>query len=152
MDANERRNAMQALEPFVGEWEVKPDFVPPEAGGALSVFEWTLDGQYLVQRTEIPVPEAPDSMIVYAYDENSGGFLQHYFDSRGVTRLYAMTLRDGVWTLRRARPDFSELSFWQRWEGRFSDDGREIRGAWEASTDEGATWTLDFNLIYARRS
>jgi hypothetical protein len=149
MDQEARRNAMKPLEPFVGEWDVTADF-SEEPVPARSAFEWTLGGQFLVQRTEIEHPAAPDSTILYGYDEQSDGYTQHYFDSRGVARLYAMTFRDGTWTLRRDTPDFSDLGFWQRWEAAFEDEGRTIRGRWETSTDEGATWTLDFNLVYRR--
>ena len=36
----------------------------PAAGtrpAARSTFEWALDRQFLIQRTEVPVPEAPDA-------------------------------------------------------------------------------------------
>ena len=46
-----------------------------------------------------------------------GSFLQHYYDSRGVSRLYSMTFEDGTWTLPRDKPDFSPLHFSQRYVG-----------------------------------
>ncbi|HMG63353.1 MAG TPA: hypothetical protein VK599_10440 [Streptosporangiaceae bacterium] len=43
----------------------------------------------------MPVPDAPDSCcVVVAADD--GRYVQHYFDSRGVARLYVMTI-DGQW-------------------------------------------------------
>jgi hypothetical protein len=112
-------------------------------------FEWTLDRQFLVQRTEIPVPEAPDSMAIIAADLEAGRYTQHYFDARGVARLYAMTLADGVWTLTRQSPDFTPLDFWQRFTATISPDGDTISGAWEKCFD-GATWEHDFDLTYRR--
>ena len=87
-----------------------------------SRFEWALDGQFLLQRTEISVPEAPDSLTIVSVDLRTGAYTQHYFDSRGVVRLYAMSLADGVWTLTRESSDFSPLDFRQRFTGTFSDD------------------------------
>ena len=73
----------------------------------------------------------------------------HYFDSRGIARVYAMSLEDGVWTLWREAPDFSSLDFAQRFTGTFSDDGTTIVGRWETAHD-GATWEHDFDLTYVR--
>jgi hypothetical protein len=74
---------------------------------------------------------------VIAVNAGGDGYPQHYFDSRGIVRVYAMSLVYGVWTLVRDRPDSTPLSFSQRYVGRFSDDGRTIRGAWERSADGG---------------
>ena len=57
-----------------------------------------------------------------------------------------MSLRDGVWKLWRDAPGFS-----QRFEGRFSDDGKTISGRWEKSAD-GVQWEHDFDLTYTRVS
>jgi hypothetical protein len=129
----------------------QPEPSGTEAGGpvARSWFEWTLDRQFLVQRTEVPVPEAPDSMAIIAADQDTGGYTQHYFDARGVARLYAMSLADGVWTLTRQSPDFTPLDFWQRFSATISADGDTISGVWRKCLD-GATWEHDFDLTYRR--
>jgi hypothetical protein len=113
-------------------------------------YEWALGGQFLLQRSEIPQPEFPDSLAVIAYDTDRDAYTQHYFDSRGVVRVYQMGLRDGVWTLLRNEPDFTPLHFAQRFEGRFSPDGNRIDGRWETSPDGGAHWEVDFTLTYTR--
>ena len=142
---------LERLNPFVGEWELEVSFPHPPETRARAVFEWALDGHFLVQRTEITeVPEAPDSISLIGVDPRTDGLSQHYFDSRGVIRVYAMTFDDGVWTLLRDSPDFSDLSFWQRYSGTFSEDGATIAGSWEMSQDEGATWEKDFDLVYRR--
>jgi len=122
-----------------------------DSGGPLarSVFEWILDGRYLAQRTEISVPDAPDTLAIVAAVAGEHAYTQHYFDSRGVTRLYAMTFTGGLWTLVRESPDFSPLEFAQRFTGRFSADGNRVDGAWEIARP-GADWALDFELNYVR--
>ena len=72
-------------------------------------------------------------------------------DTRGVTRLYAMTFAGGVWTLTRESVDFSPLDFAQRFTGTFSADGDRIDGSWEKRMPGGA-WELDFNLTYTKSS
>jgi hypothetical protein len=136
--------ALERLEPFVGDWTVEAF-----GGHATTSFEWTLDGRFLLQRAEIPVAEAPDALCVIAVSADGAGYTQHYFDSRGVVRLYAMTFDDGAWTLSRTTPDFSPLTFWQRFAGRFAGDGRSISGAWETCGD-GSTWEHDFDMVYTK--
>jgi len=118
-------------------------------GGGRCDFYWIQGGQLLIQRIEIPAPEAPDSMSVIAVNADGEGYTQHYFDSRGVVRLYQMTLVDGVWKLLRESPDFSPLEFAQRFTGTFSGDGDAIRGEWE-KTSGASTWEHDFFLNYRR--
>jgi hypothetical protein len=141
---------MERLTPFIGEWDIEVSLPSPPDTRARAVFEWALDGRFLVERAEITVPEAPNSMCLMGVDPNGLAFTQHYFDSRGVIRIYAMTFEDGVWTLQRDKPDFSDLNFWQRFKGTLSEDGDRIGGRWETSHDEGATWEKDFDLVYTR--
>jgi hypothetical protein len=54
-----------------------------------SVF-FELLGEVLVQRTTVPLAEAPDNCCVVVAGDD-GSYTQHYFDSRGVARLYVMT-------------------------------------------------------------
>jgi hypothetical protein len=120
------------------------------AGAAARVaFEWVLDGRFLQQRSEVDHPDAPDSVSIIAVASDHETYTQHYFDSRGVVRLYAMTLADGEWTLSRDAPDFTPLSFSQRFVGAFSEDGDTISARWETSRD-GLSWDKDFDLTYTR--
>ncbi len=139
------------LDAFIGEWSV--EMVAPWAQQSdvrgRTTFTWLLGRRYLEERSEVPIPEAPDNMAIVAPAAEGDGFTQHYFDDRGVVRLYAMTFDGEEWTLLRAAADFSPLSFYQRFVGRFTDGGNTIRGRWETS-DDGAAWELDFELIYTR--
>ena len=72
-----RAGALARLDVFVGEWVMEARFpggepAPSSAAGvgpmARSWFEWTLDRQFLLQRTEIAIPEAPDSLTIVSTD------------------------------------------------------------------------------------
>jgi hypothetical protein len=133
---------LDALDVFVGEWAMTSSLAPPgHQPRARTIFEWLGGRSFVVQRWEIDVPEAPDGIAIIGGDP----LLQHYFDSRGVARVYEMTFADGVWTLERHAdaPDFS-----QRFAGRF-EDRDTIAGRWERS-DDGERWQLDFELAYSR--
>ena len=145
-------DALEALKPLVGEWSITADFgeAPHADIGAHVHFDWLPGERFLVQRWEVPIPEAPDGIAIIGPDpESEGEYLQHYFDSRGVARVYKMSLEDGVWKLWRDRPDLSPLDFSQRYEGAFSADGKSIEGRWEICHD-GETWEHDFDLTYTR--
>jgi hypothetical protein len=138
--------ALKRLEAFLGEWVVEASF-PGSPSGHVT-FEWALGGQYVIARSDAPDP-VPDSITIISVDPRSGKYTQHYFDSRGVTRVYAMSFKAGVWELSRRSPDFSPLNFSQRFKGRFSRDKTVIKGTWEASTD-GKRWKRDFDLTYTK--
>ena len=149
-----RSPALTALDLLVGEWTMAARFerIPiPDVDARVS-FEWLPGEQFLLQRWTVPVPEAPDGLAVIGFDPSSEGqYLQHYFDSRGVARLYHMTLADNVWTLWRNDADFSPLEFRQRYTGTISADGQTITGSWDICHD-GTTWEHDFDLSYAKLS
>jgi hypothetical protein len=141
-----RRQALKQLEPFLGEWRV--EVAVPNAPVGRTVFRWSLDDQFLVQESEVPDPNAPNSFSVVAVAPD-GAYTQHYFDSRGVVRVYRMTVSDGSWTLLRDQPDFTPLDFSQRFVGTFVGGTDRIEGAWEMSSS-GDGWRHDFDMSYTR--
>jgi hypothetical protein len=151
MDPVAHKAAMERLEPLVGEWSLDAAFpgVPRTGPIGRTVLKWTLDGQFLIQHSEISHPAAPVGFCIVGFDLEAKEYVQHYFDSRGVARVYEMTFDDGVWELTRRTPDFSPLDFLQRFVGTLSADGKTIEGAWETSKD-GSTWERDFGLTYRR--
>ena len=118
---------------------------PPWPGEARVSFEWLGDA-YLIERWTVDQPEAPDGIAVIGPDESGDNLAQHYFDTRGVARVYSMSFEDGVWKLWREGDDFS-----QRFSGTISDDGRRIDGRWEIAHD-GENWETDFDLTYDKIS
>jgi hypothetical protein len=147
MNQTARSPVLARLDALVGEWTLDASFVAPVGVTGHATFEWVLGGNYLVERAK--VPDAPDSMAIVGLNSDGETFTQHYFDSRGVTRLYAMSFDDGVWTLLRDEPDFSALDFGQRFTAEVSADGETISGRWEASAD-GSSWQHEFDLTYRK--
>jgi hypothetical protein len=149
----DRTDTLQTLDVLVGEWSVDvvfPNAPAPTGVEATSRFEWILDGRFLLQRAEVSLAEAPNGHMIIALDHEGAGFTQHYFDSRGVVRLYAMTLTDGLWTLKRTAPDFTPLEFCQRYVGEIAADDAAITGRWETAPVGTEDWELDFHLSYRR--
>jgi hypothetical protein len=69
----------------------------------------------------------------------------HYFDPRGVHRVFAVDITDDKWRFWNDTPGFS-----QRFTGTLSNDGNAITGQGELSTDGGATWEPDLAITYRR--
>ena len=92
-----RSPELERLDAFVGEWTMENPFA--EGLHAKCVFEWLQGEQFLIQRWEVDHPDAPDGIAIIGFDADKGGYAQHYFDSRGVARVYEMSFEDGVWKL-----------------------------------------------------
>ena len=141
---------LKDLDAFVGEWNVAGAMTldePMEISGWTG-FEWLVGGGFLVQRSTTEREEFPNTLAVIGPADDGEGYVMHYFDSRGVSRIYTMSLDGRSWTLERA-PSGPRSDFWQRWIGEFSEDGNTIQGRWETS-DDGSAWELDFHLTYTR--
>ena len=134
------------LQPLVGEWRTEVIF--PGHDGPIrgrTTVEWLDGGGYLIQRATMEDERFPRAVMVIGPDLAGERIVQHYFDSRGIARIYEISLEDGVLRIWRDDPD----DFSQRYVGHFDDDGATIRGAWEICED-GATWAHDFDLSYTK--
>ena len=107
----------ETLEPLIGAWsmavvmpgEKRPDALPDI--GARVTFDWLGASAFVIERWTVPIPEAPDGLAMIGWDAGRGTFLQHYFDTRGVARVYEMSFDRNVWKLARTKPDFSPFEF-----------------------------------------
>jgi hypothetical protein len=146
MSDSDRRGTLERLDALVGTWTIEAGAAggTPWPGEARVTFEWLEGRAFLIERWTIELPEAPDGIAIIGAGDEPEAFRQHYFDSRGVHRVYEMTLAGGVWTLSRDAPD----PFPQRYTGVFTDDGATIAGRWEKY--EGGAWDVDFELTYRR--
>lgn len=127
---------------FVGTWATEgthPMLPGDEIRGRTS-FEW-LDGQrFLIQRTHYEHPRIPDAIAIIGVTD---GLAMHYFDSRGVHRVYAVSLEDGVLQLALDGPDFSQrLTLTVSDADTITAQGQLMR--------DGRTWEDDLSLTYRR--
>ncbi len=141
--------ALERLGILVGEWNVEmasmsfhPD--PSAVVHWRASIEWFEGGMFLVQREEEISPEYPHGTWIIGPDDASGTYCVLHYDSRGVSRIYQMSLSNEVWKVWRDFPGFS-----QRFSGTFSGDGNTITASWEKSLD-GSQWEHDFDLKYTK--
>ena len=132
-----------ALNALVGTWTIEathPMLDRVIRGEA--TFEWLEGEKFLIHCSRNDHPDAPDSVSIIGAPDG-GELAMHYFDSRGVHRVYRMAISDNEWTLSRNHPGFS-----QHFIGKM--DGGMIAGLWQLSRD-GQTWDEDLAITFMRR-
>jgi hypothetical protein len=142
--------ALSDLQPLVGRWRMElynaaflPD--PDTRVSGSAEIGWIEDGSALRMRQGDP--EQPGAAVwIIGRDDSEAGYSVLYADGRGVSRIYRMSFDDRHWQMWRDTPEFS-----QRFEAQLDPDQGAIRGRWEKSTDQRATWEHDFNVDYVRR-
>jgi hypothetical protein len=136
--------ALKSLSGLIGEWETAGahPLIPDTTLYGHASFEWLEGGAFLKMHSEIDEPGIPSA--IFGSDDATETYFMRYFDERGVSRKYEMTLRDNSWKYWRNAPGFS-----QRFTGTFADEGNTIIGIWELSAD-GSIWKRDLELTFTR--
>ena len=135
---------LEPLNALVGEWTTEathPEYPSTVVHGHATV-EWLEGERFLIHRSRNEHPDFPDAIAVIGAPTE--GLSMHYFDSRGVFRVYEVSMDDGVWRFWRDAPGFS-----QRFTGTFADDGDTIVGRSQLSRDD-STWDDDLAITYRR--
>jgi hypothetical protein len=130
-----------SLDRLLGTWDFTMHHAAlPEPVLGLHRYERVLDGAFVMLRWTYHHPDFPDAIAML--DEHS----YHYFDVRGVIRVFDLTIDDTGWMMIRRDEDF-----WQRSAGKFrGSDAIESTG--ENSYDGGATWQHDFFMTCTRQT
>ena len=149
LQSSQRNPALERLGIFVGEWNIEITSMsfhtdPSAVERGRASFDWLEGGAFLIQHSEISATDFPRSTAVIGPDDLAETYGMLYFDSRGVSRIYKMTLSGGIWTIWRDFPGFS-----QRFHGTFSEDHNMITARWEKSSD-GSHWEHDFDQTYTK--
>ena len=111
--------------------------------GPVSI-KWLESGAFLVIHMGGQQGGTPDATWVIGHDGDKPDYQVLYYDNRKVSRVYEMSFSDGTWKMWRNAPGFS-----QRFEGKFSEDGKVITAEWQNSSD-GSTWEHDFDVTYTK--
>jgi len=141
---------LDELHPFIGEWSVEGRHVAlvDTVIRGRSVFEWWGDRTFMMHWSTLDHPDFPDSISVIGATRPGRGLAQHYFDTRGVNRLFDMTFDRGVWTL--TRRAVAANDFDQRQNAKLSADGNTITAVSERTEPGGHEFKHDMSLTYTR--
>ena len=134
------------LSVLVGSWTTTGThpMVPNKTFHGRTSFEWIEGGSFLIMHSQIDEPEIPSGIAIFGTDDTTGECSMLYFDERGVSRRYEVSLENSVWKWWRNAPGFS-----QRFTGTISPDARTIVSHGELCRD-GTNWEGDLALTYTR--
>ncbi len=138
--------ALALLNALIGEWRTvgsHPLFPGATLRGRVS-FDWLDGGAFLTMHSDVEQPGPPSASAVIGRDDSKETYRMLYFDERGVSRIYKMSLEGSLWKMWRESPGFS-----QRFTGTLSNDGNTITALWEKSSD-GSRWEHDLELTYTK--
>ena len=153
---------LELLNRLVGTWTTQATHptVPGVVVHGTAIIEWLEGERFLIHRARTDHPDFPDAISIIGLtgrdriDSATGtppmaaGTSQlrmHYFDSRGVFRVYEVSMDDASWRLWRDAPGFS-----QRFTGTLADRGDTIVGRWQLCRDD-LHWDDDLEITYWRR-
>jgi len=139
---------------LAGRWttEATHPYLPGAVIHGSSDIEWLEGERFLIYRTSYDHPDIPDSISIIG---DTDGLHMHYFDTRGVHRIYDVTVTDDGWEMAMDRdaPAGSFASpderFSQRMRYTFEDDDRTMTGKGRLSHDD-VTWEDDLQITYRR--
>jgi hypothetical protein len=137
--------ALKPLEFLVGEWRLvatRPSF--PSAVTGQTVIEWLEGGAFLSVRSSFEQPGPPGGKEIIGKDDSADTYRVLYFDDRGISRIYKLSVEGNVWKMWRNAP-----GFYQRFTATLSEDGNTMAAFWERSSD-GKKWEIDLELTYIR--
>src|SRR5207253_3501331 len=116
--------SLELLDRLVGTWST--DATHPEVPGVVVhgtvVIEWLEGERFLIHRARTDHPDFPDSVSIIGFTErdrvdnrpdsdpavaSESPMSMHYFDSRGVFRVFDVSIDDEAWRLWRDAPRFS---------------------------------------------
>lgn len=129
---------------LVGRWtsEGSHPLLPGDEITGRATFEW-LDGhKFLIWRSHYDHPQVPDAISVIGWIDDR--LLMHYFDYRGIHRVYEVAVEGDQWRYWRDDPGFL-----QSFVARFGDDGHTMSGQGRMNRDD-AGWEDDLALTYRR--
>jgi hypothetical protein len=141
---------------LVGRWttEATHPALPGTIIAGSSQVEW-LDGeQFLIYGTHYDHPDFPDAISIIG---DTDGLQMHYFDSRGVHRLFELTVSKEGWAIAMGRQSparsfaSSDAPFSQRVTYAFADADQKMSGKGELSHDD-VNWDDDLEIVYRRAS
>lgn len=150
------------LQRLVGVWQTEATHpsLPGVVVHGTTTCEWLEGERFLIQRARTDHPEFPDSVAIIGVTERdrvgrssdaapavtAEHLTMHYFDSRGVFRVYRVIIDEDALRVSRVASGFS-----QRFTGTFVDGGHGIQGKWQLCEDD-VHWRDDLEIVYRRNS
>jgi len=144
--AHSHNPALDPLAFLIGEWRTtgKHPEVPNKTLCGRTSFAWHEGGAFLIMRQEIDEPQFPDGVAIIGSDD-SGKFSMTYFDERGVSRVFALTVDGRTVTWRRNDPKFSQTAS-------ITASDRDTLESQGRMSKDGGPWSDDLSQLFERET
>jgi hypothetical protein len=131
---------------LVGQWttEATHPAVPGTVISGSSQVEWLEGERFVIYKTHYDHPDFPDAISIIG---DTDGLHMHYFDVRGVYRLFELTVTAGGWAISMGR--HGDAPFAQRVTYTFEHGDQEMSGKGQLSYDE-VNWNDDLEITCRR--
>ena len=156
-----RKATLELLDRLEGTWstEATHPALPGLVVHGITTIEWLEGRQFLIHRGRTDHPDFPHAISVIGMTDrdrvddpaadqpatvDDSRLSMHYFDSRGVFRVYEVSIDENEWRIWRDAPGFS-----QRFTGTLSDEDGVIAGQWQSCEDD-VHWQDDLRITYRR--
>jgi len=138
--------ALRPLSFLIGTWRTEGTHpkVPDRTFHGRTFFAWHQGGAFLISHSEIDEPEIPSGVAIFGSDDVAKQLFMIYFDERGVSRKYDVTVGKNEMTWHRDNPEFS-----QRMTTRAEPGGDRMTSTGQMS-ENGGPWQDDLSLVYTR--
>ena len=137
---------LDSLNPLIGTWTVTGShpMVPGKTFHGRTSFERHAGGAFILMHSEMDEPEIPSAVAILGSDQDPDRITMLYFDERGVSRKFDVSV-DG------------DTVLWRRENAKFSQEmkltvaaaGDRIDQTGRMSQD-GGPWEADLALTYVR--
>jgi hypothetical protein len=139
---------------LVGRWTIEATHpaVPGTVISGSSEIEWFEGQHFLIYRLHYDHPDFPDAISIIG---DTDGLQMHYFDVRGVHRLFQLTVADDGWAIMMDRHSqgrsfrSSDPPFSQRMTYTFEHADQNFSGKGQLSHDD-VNWDDDLEITYCR--
>jgi hypothetical protein len=134
---------------WIGDWDVRPNGAPPSQPPARNTVTLEQDGCVVMEHWSAP---GSNGQSFNLFDRSYGIWRQTWVDNSGGQHDYRGSLQDGKMTFRGEIPPLPGQTSRQNVRLTFFPIHRDtVRQLSEVTTDNGATWSTGYDLIYVRR-
>jgi len=138
--------ALDGLAFLLGTWRtegIHPD-VPGKTFHGRTSFEPGFGGAFVVMRSEIDEEEVPSGIAILASDDGAGEWWMSYFDERGTSRRYVVTVLPNEIRYERLQGHFSQMFVIR------AQPGQQTLVSTGRMREGDGPWRDDLSLTYRR--
>ena len=138
--------ALAALDAVIGTWTLTGShpYLPGRTLRGRVEFQSIEGGAFVRMHSKMDDPEIPEGIALFGTDDEARTCTMLYFDVRGVSRKYDVSLHSDGFTWSRDEPRFA-----QRFRVTIAADGNAMLGE-GSMKKQGQGWEPDLRLSYVR--